>query len=581
MKTVRAIFSLPLLAKELTEIAARRRTYVTRVVYALLLITFFLAINHSTFRFMSLSPLYAMGMGRAMFEVLVMLQLVGICLFLPAFAAGLITQEKERDSLALLFLTELSPWQILLQKFASALISILPFMLIGMPLAALSYAYGGISPQTLFRGICALFLTCLVVAAFSLLCSAWARTTVSAFVGTYVGAGLFVGAVAIVAELLHKIFGTRDIETAVLHVFPIMLLDGRAKGFSDTVIRSLPSLGATAIFLLLARLVFVRRAFAAPRQRLRRFFRWLDVVMQRSNRLIGGIAFRTRDRALPEDDPIAWRELTRTTLGRPHYLARLLVALEFLTVALCLWAVIEDGGPNSETLSSLAAALGTLAVLALSAFSANAFVSERVNQTLEVLMTTPLDARDMVQQKARMLMRFTWVVAIPLMTVFVAEWWTERGHSWRSLDDPANPALYLLCSVLTLAVYLPLILWLSLWVGLKMKTRFRAIVTALAVIVGWCAVPIICAFIFDPDTPGIVSTLLAFTSPLVVPTVNEVWGLRNLNFFPGPALLGVVLNFLIYGGILAAFRHQCLAGAERYLRGRQATKRIEPAKYDY
>src|SRR5678815_1687596 len=106
MKTVRAIFSLPLVAKELTEIAARRRTYITRVVYALLLITFFLAINHSTFRFMSLSPLYAMGMGRAMFEVLVMLQLVGICLFLPAFAAGLITQEKERDSRALLFLTE-------------------------------------------------------------------------------------------------------------------------------------------------------------------------------------------------------------------------------------------------------------------------------------------------------------------------------------------------------------------------------------------------------------------------------------------------------------------------------------------
>jgi hypothetical protein len=77
---------------------------------------------------------------------------------------------------------------------------------------------------------------------------------------------------------------------------------------------------------------------------LRSLFRWLDAVMQRANRLFGGFAFRSRDRALPEDDPIAWRELTRTTLGRPHYLARLLVALEFLTVALCLWAVIEDGG---------------------------------------------------------------------------------------------------------------------------------------------------------------------------------------------------------------------------------------------
>ena len=154
---MRAIFSLPLLAKELTEIAARRRTYVTRVVYALLLMTFFLAINYSTLRHMSLSPLYAMGMGRNMFAVLIALQIVGICLFLPAFAAGLITQEKERDSLAVLFLTELTPWQILLQKFASGLIAILPFMLIGMPLAALCYAYGGISPRdALSRYLCAL-----------------------------------------------------------------------------------------------------------------------------------------------------------------------------------------------------------------------------------------------------------------------------------------------------------------------------------------------------------------------------------------------------------------------------------------
>ncbi len=581
MKTVRAIFSLPLLAKELTEIAARRRTYITRVVYALLLITFFLAINHSTLRNMSLIPLYAMGMGRAMFGVLVMLQLVGICLFLPAFAAGLITQEKERDSLALLFLTELSPWQILLQKFASALIAILPFMLIGMPLAALSYAYGGISPQALFCGICALFLTCLEVAAFSLLCSAWARTTVTAFVGTYIGAGLFVGAVGLIGELLDHILilHTYSFDTNVFCVFPIMLLDGRAGGFSDTMLRSLPPLATTAVFLLLARVVFVRRAFAPPRQRLRALFRWLDAVMQRANRLIGGFAFRTRDRALPEDDPIAWRELTRTTLGRPHHLARLLVALEIPTVALCIWAAFVDSGRNNGTLSLLVGALGMLAVLVLSALSANAFVSERVNQTLEVLMTTPLEARDMVQQKARMLMRFMWVVAIPMLTVFAVEWGTERANSWRSYDDPRNHVLYLLCSVLTVVVYLPLVLWLSLWIGLKMRTRFRAIITALSVIVTWCVVPLVCELIFQPEAPGILSTLLAFSSPLVVPILNETSRLGNL--FPDLALLGVVFHFLVYAGILAAFRHRCLTGAERYLRGQQATKGGEPAKDAY
>ena len=162
--------SFPLLAKELTEIAARRRTYVTRVVYGLLLYGVFASINFSVLKRASLSPMNAMGAGREMFIVLIFLQIIGIYLFLPAMTAGLITQEKERDSLVLLFLTELTPWQILLQKLASGLVAILSFMLIGMPLGALCYAYGGVPPEQLFIGIWALFLTCLQVAAFSLMC---------------------------------------------------------------------------------------------------------------------------------------------------------------------------------------------------------------------------------------------------------------------------------------------------------------------------------------------------------------------------------------------------------------------------
>jgi hypothetical protein len=50
--------------------------------------------------------------------------------------------------------------------------------------------------------------------------------------------------------------------------------------------------------------------------------------------------------------------------------------------------------------------------------AANAFVSERVIQTLEVLMTTPLHARDMVRQKGADAHALHVGVAVPLMTVF-------------------------------------------------------------------------------------------------------------------------------------------------------------------
>ncbi len=578
--------AFPLLAKELTEIAARRRTYVTRVVYGLLLYGVFAAINFSALKRASLSPMNAMGAGREMFMVLIFLQIIGIYLFLPAMTAGLITQEKERDSLVLLFLTELKPWQILLQKYASGLVAIVSFMLIGMPLGALCYAYGGVPPEQLFIGVWVLFLTCLQVAAFALMCSCRARTTVGAFIGTYIGQVVLFFGLGLFGEFLNRVLGDYDFPDKLLHVFlayPQTLLfwvasapysglgspvTGTSSFVSWALLRSLPSLGATVLFLLIARFYFVRRAFAPARNRLLGLFRRLDSFMQYTNRWIGGVTFRTRDRELPGDDPIAWREMSRTTLGRPQYLARIFLALEIPTLVLCFWAMIEGGGGNTATLSELAAVLGTLAVVVLSAFSANAFVSERVNQTFEVLLTTSLHASDIVRQKARMLTRFKWVLGLPVMTVFAVKWWIVSDlHSWSSKGPyHDDPNLYLLTAMLTLAVYLPLVQWLSLWIGLKMRTRFRAILTALGVVVAWCVVPILACIVLQIDTErSLGGIVLGLSSPLGVPFINEASDLRGI--FGQAPLVGISINFLIYGAIAAFIRHRCLSRADRYLRG--------------
>ena len=141
------------------------------------------------------SPLQAMGAGRQLFEQLCMLQAGGIALFLPALMCGRIAQEKERDSLVLLLLTELRPWQIVLQKY------------VGRPRAdahvsSARHAAGrhrvclrrrhrrrsssAISTRSSSR--------CLQVGAIALFCSAWCRTTVGAFLATYfLGAAFYAG----------------------------------------------------------------------------------------------------------------------------------------------------------------------------------------------------------------------------------------------------------------------------------------------------------------------------------------------------------------------------------------------------
>ena len=108
-------FGLPLLGKELVEQAARKRTYITRAIYATLLFAGF-GLCYATTKISYFGPgswVAMLGRGRMMFEYLTILQFLGIYLFLPAMMAGVITTEKERESLALLFLTDMGPWAIL------------------------------------------------------------------------------------------------------------------------------------------------------------------------------------------------------------------------------------------------------------------------------------------------------------------------------------------------------------------------------------------------------------------------------------------------------------------------------------
>ncbi len=584
MTAMLRFFSFPLLAKELTEAAARRRTYVLRVVYGAALFAVFAAMAPRWLWRGSYDPLSVMGAGRDMFENILVLQFVGIGLFLPAMMCGRIAEEKERDSLVLLFLTDLGPWSIVLQKYLGGLVPMLSFFLLAMPLAAVAYAFGGVTTDALGTGLYTLLLACLQVGALALMCSAWCRTTVSALMSTYLLATVFYAGSPILAEILREFvrgshWWERERDITLL-IPPAMYAYHRGKPWADVALRSIPILVSIATFLLLARVFLVRRAFVPPSSFFLRLFRRLDGVMHRANRITGHRMLLRETRSLPDDDPIAWREMTRKALGKVHHLVRILTAIELPIIFLCAFASVSVEGHSgqSEMLSIVAAIIGTLAVLALSVQASNTIVSERVQQTLEVLLTTPLTAREIVAQKARVLRRFMLVLAVPLLTIFGSEcfmeWDTNPRHGRKD-----SALIYIVCSLLTVGIFLPLTSWLSLWIGLKMRTRFKAILTALAVIVAWCTGPIMALIFvqsagrFDENPGGVFIGALALLSPLVVPFANEQSELGSFPPFyywlqnpPATAWHVLAVNFTFYTALLLLFRHLALSRADRYLR---------------
>lgn len=537
VSAIRNLFSFPLLAKELTEAAARRRTYVMRVVYGLLL---FVTIGLWMPRVNAFEgeDLMHMGAGLEIFEKLILLQFVCLALFLPALMSGSITHEKERDSLVWLLLTELRLWSIVLQKYAGGLVPVLSFLLIAMPCMAVAYAFGGLSWESLLWSSIALLLTAFQIGALSLMLSAWCRTTVGAFIGTYFWTvALYAGpplAMALWQGLRSA--GAFDDKVAFLLVPAHILENGVAVRFQGgnekflVLLHVALGLASTLIFLSLARFFLVRRAFLPATSVFLRLFRILDRLMKWANRFAGNFVLVRESATLPDEEPVAWRETSRRALGKTVYLFRILMAVEIPVLLIC-WAAVFTSVQRErcEGLSVLAAVIGAFGVLALGAQSANTIVSERIQQTLEVLLTTPLAAAEIVRQKARALRRVMLILAIPLLTIFAAKCWIEHGAFSEApeglfLNDHA--LMYGVCAVLALSIFLPLASWLALWIGLKVRTRFKAIVVALAAIGVWCALPYLVLSFIRLDRPTGFTRYaslkaIELLSPLSIVAANE------------------------------------------------------------
>lgn len=573
MKGPFARLGLPLLAKELAEQAARKRTYIVRVAYASLLFFAAYILFYNTLRFATASPMAALGRGRQMFDILVGLQFAGVYLFGPALTCGVIAQEKERASLQLLFLTRLGPWTILFEKLLSRLIPLVGFLMLSLPLLAFAYSLGGISPQYLAGGVWMLLISALQAATLGLVCSAYYRTTTAAFVAAYLfGTAVFFG-----PELAWNLLGARHLPTEIRFPFfgAMLFFSGdvtrRTMGPSAllfSLLHSLPLLFSIAVALALSRVFLVRRAFAPPRNILLNIFGRLDRLFQRwnENRWTKGIVVISDAGSLPGDQPIAWRETTKRSLGRARYLVRLFLVIEVPLLVLCLVIAALGGRHEFEFLSHLLFFLWGLAVLMVSVQSASLIAGEKSHQTLDVLCTTPLTSREILRQKFRGVRRLIAVLLVPFFTLFCFQAWGRSMNSnWAGgyAYGPAYPAFYLISSAVTVGIYLPMVAWLSLWIGLKAKSQSRAIIGSLAAIIGWCVLPFLfciapVAFVTrQADT----AALVLLTSPMMQIVIGELGGPPRVFQTPFP----LIFNCLLYGAALLSFRHLCLKNAGRLL----------------
>ncbi|MFO1021164.1 MAG: hypothetical protein U0903_10765 [Planctomycetales bacterium] len=494
---------LPLLQRELLTLAQKKSTYIVRVACAIGIFWYALTFGLMNWNGNS-SNFWYLGKGRDILSRVVEAELFGVYALLPAWMCGLIAAEKERQTLPLLLVTRLGAWRILFEKYCTGMIRVLFIVLLSIPVLAVAYPLGGITQTDLLRGVWTILICAFSVGAISLFCSSLCATTAGAFLATYAILG-FLSTFPLLVMWITEINRRQGLpllplgtyywlrENTLMWFYPALFyiapVGAGIKGgiwsvLGQFTLRSIPVFLQTAFFLILARWVFVTRGLDPDVSWLRRWHRW-----RRENSLgwspLNDSGQKHRPRGLPDELPIAWRESHGTLLGIAFWSFMGLCGL------IMKYALIQDSR-NAFGFMLFTFCEFIAVTLVLVSLATALIQKERMAQTLDVLLSTPISTADFLQQKLQRIWRiwawFSLYLAIVPLGFAVGLLDVSRTmHSYSGFRQLLIPTLwnYLFTGI----IYLPLLVWMSLLISLYCKSQGKALITTVITVLGWTLIP--------------------------------------------------------------------------------------------
>jgi ABC-type Na+ efflux pump permease subunit len=207
--------------------------------------------------------------------------------------------------------------------------------------------------------------------------------------------------------------------------------------------------------------------------------------------------------------------------------------------------------------------------------AAHSIASERVNQTLEVLLTTPISGRDIVRHKVHGAWRFSLVLAVPIATVILLEAWAEGG-AWRGYHEYSRPA-YVAMSLIPIVIFFPMLTWLATLLGLRMRTRGRATILSVVLVTAWVLLPFLVLILIGElfrlvDVDALPGSLLFLLSPGLVVFFPEIWEIVD-DLYGNSYWWAFGLAYVWYALLWFGFRWLCLRKADAWLGRTSAPRR--------
>jgi ABC-type transport system involved in multi-copper enzyme maturation permease subunit len=428
----------PVFTRELAIAPRRPRHYVARSAYALALLVL-----------MSTAWLVLTGtqlvrdvgdlarFGAAVFQILAPLQLALAAFFAALLAASEVAHEKDRRTLILLLLTNLSNAELVFGKLLASLLTVLVALTAAAPVFFLAALLGGISYGQIARVFAVTLATVVCCGSLGSLLALWREKTFQALAMTVLILVLWLALGEIVAS------GAFGNSFAWKPGSPRLSCEALAAGFSPwqaileaarPYLHAQPALGlfGTPVYLFLATaavmalivngvaIAMVRvwnpsreaRTVAPATEKSLNTAVPTDTADQTNRAILSEprsdvkASSAVRRSSLPAvaatrrvwDNPIIWREIRTWAYGRKIIALRLVYLLLFGMAAAGIYWIIATGQATAQTQNMLAPLL-LLSLMLVNAQAVTSLTSERDLGALDLLLVTDLTPKEIVYGK--------------------------------------------------------------------------------------------------------------------------------------------------------------------------------------
>ncbi len=378
----------PIFTREATTAPRQLRHFLIRAGYVAALFVLMYTADQAVFGWQQVRNIGDTArFGGLLFEIFSMVQLPLVLFFALIFCAGSIAQEKDRRTLLLLLMSDLTSRELVLGKLGSSLLIVMVLLGVSVPVFFLVHLLGGVGWEQIAWVLALCVAVALAAGSWGAMVAFWREKTFQTLAISVLGVVGFLGTV----EATRALTGDSAWVEA-LNPFRTLLtvLDPFARDRDLVALRSVVALSGLG-FALITVTVWRLRIWNPSRA---------TFVQPEKETDDASGKMRVRHRRI-WSNPVIWREIRTRAYGHKVQLIKAAYLL-LATAVVYQVTVAADDGLVLNIISPIGLAmvgLSLLSLLLINAQAVTALTSERDGKTLDLLLATDISAKEFIYGK--------------------------------------------------------------------------------------------------------------------------------------------------------------------------------------